>query len=383
MAKLSHVAPLAAGLCALLVAACTGGGAPATAPGPARGASESPAVTVTAAPPGPASVAPLAPLSPPVTVRVGTTSALTEAGQIIALQRGYFRELGLQVEYEQFDSAARMIPQLASGQLDVGAGSLSAGLWNAVARGVPIKVTGPQSRHFDNACGFWFTVRKELVDSGQVQEPKDLAGRKIAGPCTDCIGDYILETALATAGLTLADVDYMALGFNDMLAALANRAIDVAVLAEAQATIAESQGFATRWRCTSLARPGYQSTVILYSAPFAEQQAEAARRWMLAYLRGLRDYTDAMFRGQGREAVVQALIEGTVVKDPVLYQRMGWTWLDPNGELNVPSIDEQLNWLRARGKIEGQVQVRDVLDLSFVDFAVQRLGRYDTTGLVQ
>src|SRR5579875_332012 len=382
MRPLFGVVPTAAVLCALLVAACTGGGAPATAPGPARGASEAPAATV-AAPPGRASVAPLAPLSPPVTVRVGTTSALTEAGQIIALQRGYFRELGLQVEYEQFDSAARMIPQLASGQLDVGAGSLSAGLWNAVARGVPIKVTGPQSRHFDNACGFWFTVRKELVDSGQVQEPKDLAGRKIAGPCLECIGDYILETALATAGLTLADVDYMALGFNDMLAALANRAIDVAILAEAQATIPESQGFATRWRCTSLARPGYQSTVILYSAQFAEQQAEAARRWMLAYLRGLRDYTDALFRGQDRDAVVQALIEGTTVKDPALYQRMGWTWLDPNGELNVPSIEEQLNWLRARGKIEGQVQVRDVLDLSFVDFAVQRLGRYDTTGLVQ
>ena len=87
------------------------------------------------------------PLSPPVTVRSGIVGSLAEAGQLIALERGYFQEQGLNVEFTQFDSTARMTPSLASGQLDVGAGGVGAALFNAIGRGVPIKIVGPQAQH--------------------------------------------------------------------------------------------------------------------------------------------------------------------------------------------------------------------------------------------
>ena len=72
---------------------------------------------------------------------------LAESGRYIAEERGYFREEGLQVESTPFDGAARMTPALASGQLDVGAGGVSASLFNAIGRGVPIKIVGPRARH--------------------------------------------------------------------------------------------------------------------------------------------------------------------------------------------------------------------------------------------
>src|SRR3981081_4786752 len=78
-----------------------------------------------------AQTAKLAPLDPPPTVRVGTVNQASDAGLYVALEKGYFAELGLKVELVTFTNAATMIAPLGGGQLDVGGGAVSAGLWNA------------------------------------------------------------------------------------------------------------------------------------------------------------------------------------------------------------------------------------------------------------
>src|SRR2546429_8706473 len=71
-----------------------------------------------------------------VTIKAGTLSTVGDAGWWIAIDQGYFKEQGIQLEYETFDSAAAMVAPLASGPLDVGGGGISGGLFNAIAGGV-------------------------------------------------------------------------------------------------------------------------------------------------------------------------------------------------------------------------------------------------------
>src|SRR3954466_15793480 len=66
----------------------------------------------------------------PIPVSVGITNSATDVGLLIADRRGYFRDEGLDVTLQVFDSAARMIAPFASGDLDVGSGAASAGLYN-------------------------------------------------------------------------------------------------------------------------------------------------------------------------------------------------------------------------------------------------------------
>jgi NitT/TauT family transport system substrate-binding protein len=56
------------------------------------------------------------------------------------MQKGYFRDAGIQAEIIPFQSAAMMIAPLGSGQLDVGGGTVAAGLYNAMSRGINVKV---------------------------------------------------------------------------------------------------------------------------------------------------------------------------------------------------------------------------------------------------
>ena len=57
---------------------------------------------------------------------VGTIGASSDAPLFIADAKGYFAEQGLKVTFVRFDSAAKMIPSLGSGE--VGSGATSAGL---------------------------------------------------------------------------------------------------------------------------------------------------------------------------------------------------------------------------------------------------------------
>jgi NitT/TauT family transport system substrate-binding protein len=316
------------------------------------------------------------PLDPPVTVRVGrVVGSSTEAGQIVALERGYFARQGIQVEYVEFDSAARMIPSLGTGQLDVGGGTVSAGLYNAVARGIAVKMVGSQSRHDPGASSLYLMVRRDLIESGAVASYADLRGRQIATPARGIITDFIAARALAQAGLQLADAELVEMSFPDMILAFANRMIDAALQVEPAATQAVRRGVAVKWREAAEVRPGVQAAVVAYSPQFA-QRTDIARRWMIAYLQGVRDYTDAFTKNLNRAEIVGILTRQTAVTDPSLYDQMGFSYIDPNGRVSEDSLVETLEWFTQQGFVSQTPNLRDALDLSFADFAVDRLGWY-------
>src|SRR5262249_58059780 len=73
-------------------------------------------------------------------ITVGATSSTSDAPIYIADKKGYFRAEGLEVKVVNFRSAADMVAPLGAGQIEAGAGSASAGLYNAVARGIRLQI---------------------------------------------------------------------------------------------------------------------------------------------------------------------------------------------------------------------------------------------------
>src|SRR5207244_3429838 len=74
--------------------------------------------------------------------------------------------------------------------------------------------------------------------------------------------------------------------------------------------------------------------VVGMSPVFAEQQPEAARRFLVAYLRGQRDYyrTSVLHEG-GREELDAVLMKYTPIQDARLYPRTTTHDVDPNGAM--------------------------------------------------
>jgi NitT/TauT family transport system substrate-binding protein len=360
---------LAVGLLGLL--ACQ----PERAPGPGA-AARGPQPTVVAA--QAASPPPSAPPSQPVKVRWGGQSVLTDSGAYIAADRGYFQEEGIDFEYVHFASASDIVPALANGQLEVGALAVNVAAFNALARGTGIRLVADRGIFRPGYGWIALVVRPDLIESGRFRGSADLRGLHMAvtPPLGATANAVALARLLEREGIAEEEVQFTALPFPDMNPALANRAIDAAFQSEPLLSTALQQGIAVRVVGSDEIYPNQQLGIVAYGAAFMREQPAAAQRFMVAYLRGLRDFVDAFSRGRDRAVVVQALIHHTPVKDPAAYDRMIPTGFNPDGYMNVESMAADQEWFVAQGRLPQRADLATVVDHQYVEYTLARLGRY-------
>jgi NitT/TauT family transport system substrate-binding protein len=270
-----------------------------------------------------------------------------------------------------------MLPLLVSNQLDVGINSVNAGLFNAFARGLPVKIVADHGANVQGASAGGIAIRKDLVDSGAYQGPASLKGWKIATASQGSNSDITLDAYLRGGGLTLADIDRVNLSYPDMLPALANKAIDGAYYQEPFTTMAVERGLAARGPAAWQIRLGQQVGVVLLSERLLRDRA-LSLRYVRAYTRGVRDYVKGLIDRDPTtfDQVVPILIEHTTVKDRALFEKAVPSGLRGDPIPNVDSIAEAQEWFLANGFQNQRVSVQDMLDLSFVQQAIEQLGPY-------
>jgi NitT/TauT family transport system substrate-binding protein len=313
-------------------------------------------------------------------VSVGITNSASDVSLFVAQKRGYFWEEGLEVSFIAFPSAARMIAPMASGELDVATGALSAALFNAVARGIDVRIVADKNSTPPGRGTQPLLVRKDHVDSGRYKTIADLKGMKISTAAPGSAASTTLDRALKMGGLKLSDVDQVYMGFPQQAVALANKAIDAAFTAEPSATQAVNSGSAVRVMGDDEIYPMHQLAVVFYAGGFIKKKPEAARRYMRAYLKGVRYYNDAIVKGRlsgpRGEEIVAILAEKIPLKDNSLYNSLIPPACDPDGKVQVKSLAEDLEFFRDAGQIEGKVTLEQALDSSFAEAAVAQLGPY-------
>lgn len=141
---------------------------------------------------------------------------------------------GVPVDYAEITSGADQTQALASGDVQVlyAVGGTSVIL--SAANGADIKVLNMYSRAPKAFCLF---SKDESINS-----PADLAGKTIAGPTGTNLHE-LLVSYLASAGMTIADVEYVNMSIPDAKAALDGGSIDVAMLGGAAAYNAQNAGY--------------------------------------------------------------------------------------------------------------------------------------------
>jgi NitT/TauT family transport system substrate-binding protein len=350
---------------------------PAAAPGATTASSTAPAATpAPAAAARPAQGALPAPLAPPQTVRIGVLSSVSDSGVYIGYERGYYRELGLDLQIETIPDPNAISTLTGTNQLDIGGFGVNANPFQAAARGIGIKMVADKG---SLRTGFGYAAligRQDLLDSGQLQTAADLRGRTITklSPCDS--SDPWFERVFQRGGITRDDIEFTLMPFPDVNAALANKGVDVGWQLEPLITLAAARGIATRWIGGDDVYPNQQIATLFYSPDFAGR-TDAAQRFMIGYVRALRDYNDAFAKNRGRAEVAEILARSTTVKDLALYDQMVPAGLDPDGRLNVQGVRDDLAVFGRLGCITSELaDVGRVVDESFVNNALSVLGPY-------
>src|SRR5262245_48177408 len=206
-------------------------------------------------------------------ITVGATSSTSDAPIYIADKKGYFRDEGLDVKVVNFRSAADMVAPLGAGQIEAGAGS--AGLYNAVARGIKIKIVADKASSPPGYGGTKILVRKDHVESGRYRELKDLKGMKFAMNAPGVSNTSTLNTLLKSVGLKYSDVETVDMPLPDHVAALKNKSVDASASVEPGPTLAIKNGDAVLIKSDDEILPNHQIAVLLYAEEFATKRPAA------------------------------------------------------------------------------------------------------------
>jgi NitT/TauT family transport system substrate-binding protein len=313
------------------------------------------------------------------TVRVGTTNLSSDIGLFLAEKRGYFKEEGVKVELVPFDSGAKMVAPLGAGDLDAAAGAASAGLYNAVNRGLKLKIVADKGTNLAGYSYKALTVRKDLIDSGAFKSLADLKGKKVAIVGNGAADESVIHQALVKAGLTDDAIEKIFLPFPQHLPAFSNKAIDAAISAEPNITTMVRAGIAVRFVGLDDFYPVQQTAMLLINGKFAEDRATVTS-FLKAYLRGVRAYDatlkDGKIAGPGAEAMIQDISEMTGIKDVSVLNQMVPVFIDPDGQVNRQSIETDLAYFQARGLVAKDITAAGTVDMSFIEALKPVLGPF-------
>jgi NitT/TauT family transport system substrate-binding protein len=248
--------------------------------------------------------------SSPQKVTVGILYILADGGTFVAEESGYFRDEGLQVELQRFRSGGDMVALLATGSLDVGSGGSTPGLFNAYLRGINVPIVSSRAVIApDDVGGNMLLVRKDLIDSGRVKAISDLKGTKIALINIQSTSlNYVLR-GIAKGGLSRDDVELVEMPFDQFIPAMKNKAIDAAMVYSPLGNIMADKmklGIALDDASPAKTADGDTANMLFYSSKFLE--SDAGKRFMVAQLKGARDYQRAFFGDGKNRAGVCAMV---------------------------------------------------------------------------
>ena len=309
----------------------------------------------------------------PITIAI--VPSVPAASTLIAEEKGYFRDAGLDVTIERIDSIGKAVAFLAANHVQVAQGGINAGIFNAIGQGLPVilALDGGSTPLYHR-----IVVRHGLED--KIRTPADLKGRTVGLSAPGSTTLYELAATLASAGLTLKDVEVKHLAFSQMASALTNGALDAAIAVAPFTELIVERNIATPWIDPE---DGYVTTLpmtnvaYIVNTDWATQNPDVARRLLLALARGSRDYCQAYHHGPNRGEMLDVLMKNRIATDRGLLDRMDWQARTPNGEFNLASLTDLQAFFRREGVIDKTAPGERLVDPRYAAAAAAEFGPFD------
>ena len=296
-------------------------------------------------------------------LKIASYSYITEAPYFLAQDNGYFAEQGLDVEFVRFNKSSDAIPALANGDLDVTTVFPSAAFFNAVARSAEIRIVSGKGYLDPNVCSFTgFVARTDLLSSGQLDDPNNWVGLKIATE-KGAMAEYGLDILLKQNSLSLNDIEIVDLPAPNRLDALKNAAIDIAGAGEPWVLRIRNAGAGDMWKTFNNILPNTSWGLVAFGPSLLQQHPDVGRRFMIAFMKGLAKYNEGK-----TDSNVAILAEYTQL-EPAEIQQMCWINMAPDGTINAQSLLEFQQWAFDQGYVTQQITAEQFWDPQFIEYA--------------
>jgi putative hydroxymethylpyrimidine transport system substrate-binding protein len=285
------------------------------------------------------------------------------SGLYLAQERGYFEDENLEVEIYVPGNPEDGLRVVGAGQ-DEFAISYQMDILMAREEDIPVQAVAALVQHPLNSI-------MTLTGNG-IQEPADLEGKRIGAPGVPS-DEMMLESILATAGLTLDDVEIVNVGFNLIPPLLAGQ-IDAIIGAYwvHESFLIEREGEdVTVLRVEEWGVPDYYELLLVSNDDMVENHGDVLERVMRAIVRG---YADAE---ADYEAAIDALLAAAPETDRQLEERgielLSPYWTNegtvPFGQQTAERWQAYADWMKASGMLPEDADPNEAFTNEFVERA--------------
>jgi NitT/TauT family transport system substrate-binding protein len=308
------------------------------------------------------------------TVNVGIARSTSNAAELTAIRKGYFKEYGIKLQWDDIDTTANVIALLAQNRYQIIAGGISAGIFNALEKDLPITIL---SDRVSTPIGHNLMLRPELKDT--VKSFKDLKGKVVASNGQGSVSTYEVGKMLEREGLTIRDIELKILPFTQMGVAFKNGAIDAGIVIPPFVWQFEEQKLAIPFgNVDELVQPQPMTiAVIMANSDWVKANPEVVRNYMTAWLRGAREYCQAYHGADNRQEIIDELVNTRTAPSRQLLEKYPWPARSPNGKINVASMLDINKWYVTNKMSAKEFPAERLVDGQFIDHAIAKLGPFE------
>jgi NitT/TauT family transport system substrate-binding protein len=171
-------------------------------------------------------------------ITVGVAYVAANAPIFLGIDKGYFKEEGLDVEIQQVTGGSAAVPSVVSGAWEF-SNSNPVSIMIARDKGIDVKFVSPGA---SVATGDNDATALLVRSDSDIKSPADLGGKTVAVNTLGNVTDLTVRYAVEQDGGDGASIKFVEVPFSDVEAALENKQVDAGVTTEPFVTRAIGQG---------------------------------------------------------------------------------------------------------------------------------------------
>jgi ABC-type nitrate/sulfonate/bicarbonate transport system substrate-binding protein len=311
------------------------------------------------------------PHKPLTKVRTNLNPTLTYAPIMIAKDEHFFEDEGIDAELVRIDSSSSLVA-LMSGQLDVISGPIRSGIFNVMLRKAPMRVVADRGRLDPSDCAIEAFAAPVKMAERLEARGGDVRGMKFAlirGGFTE----FMIDRFLAQRKLTRNDIEYLQIAPGDSTVTAKKSIEAIRYVQEPNLSNGVSKGLYKIIATAESVAPHQQHGVVLYGKRLLSDDPELGRRFMRAYLRGVRRYREGKTRRN-----VEIIARHTKLPAEII-ERSCWIPIAADGQIEMKSMNELLEWSLVHGYLDARIPLDQWWDPRFINAANESLPQNPAT----
>ncbi|HEX9463397.1 MAG TPA: ABC transporter substrate-binding protein [Alphaproteobacteria bacterium] len=316
-------------------------------------------------------------------IRIAEGPFMSGGGFFIARAKGYFDKLDLAIDTKTFGDGSLAVPSIIAGELDITFLPAAANLFNSVAKGAPLVVILDRALNRPGRGYTVVNVSQAMYDQGvhTMADFAKLKGKRIGVGAVGSINQFNAAKVLLKAGLDPAnDVQWIVnVPQPDLMKMLGQNQVEATDLAYQFGFFAQNNKWGPMIANGDEIAPNAQISTYAARKDFLAKNHDAAVRFTVAYLQGIKEFNAAAGDPDKHPDIVEILAKNTALDKPELVKAIAphWSYIAEDAMPNVASIMEMQEFWSSKyfPYVDKKVSEAQLFDLSIAKEAKERWER--------